>query len=79
MNVTEQLCMEIRFTLERLASDLGGGTFRDKLQRSDLEGWERAKYQDYWQFACEGTHGQHGNQKGRCNEILQDLKSTQKF
>ena len=74
--------MEIRLKLERLASDLGGGSFRDKLQRSDLEGWERAKDQEYWQFACEGLHGLHGgngNQKGRCNEILQDLESTQKF
>jgi len=78
-NVTQALCLDIRHRLNDLVSDLGNGSFRDKLQRADLEGWERDKYMEYWKFANNGMNNDIGNQKGRCNEILDDLKWTHKF
>jgi len=77
--VAYMLCMEIRDELEHLASDLDGGSFLDKLSRANMESWERAKYQEYWKFTSGDLLTEIGSQKGRCNEILDDLKRTHKF
>tara|TARA_B100000482_G_scaffold90154_1_gene64779 strand:- start:394 stop:651 length:258 start_codon:yes stop_codon:yes gene_type:complete len=80
-NVGDQLCMDIRKKLERLVSNLGGGSFAQKLARADLEEWERVKYKEYWDFVNDnGMHyGHHGARKAKCNEILDDLSWTHKF
>ena len=78
--VTHNLCLKARWKLQELAEDLGGGNMAQKMDRADMPDWERRKYMEYWRLVCEGCHPPGiGAQKGRINDILDDLKWTHKF
>ena len=83
-NVAQGLALDVRFRLEELASNLGGGTYRQQLARADLYEWERTKYVNWYHEVampgkCHWKQGAQGAGKARFNMMLDELKGMHKF
>ena len=81
--VTQTIALDVRERLETLASKLGGGAFKAKLAKSNLDADDVETYSDMWDWCNKYMHpqpdGKHPNMVATAKAYKESLKGVHKF